>query len=256
MTDNQDQPMTRADRDQLIRVARLRAKQAEREAEMRQKVLLAEVQDQLTAEFSAHDQLWKEAVVIAEEALAKANAQIQAQCADLGIPAKDAPELLLGWKARSPQYEDKARRAELRKLAETRLTALTKTAKTAIQSAALATEEKLILGGLQSSEARESFASMPTVEQIMPPLSLEDLGVKRWQPTEDAAAQLTTPLTPADRRRRIILRAIEANPGASDRAIAQIAGCDHKTVAAHRRDRGELPAISGEIPTGSGDSAT
>ena len=76
---------------------------------------------------------------------------------------------------------------------------------------------------------------MPTVADLMPALSLEDLGVKHWQPPEDIAAQLTTPMTPAQRRKRQILRAIEANPGASDRTIAQIAGCDHKTVATHRR---------------------
>jgi hypothetical protein len=65
----------------------------------------------------------------------------------------------------------------------------------------------------------------------MPPLSLDGLGVKRWQPDEDAAARLATPSTPADRKRRRILQAIERIPGASNRAIAQIAGCDPKTVA-------------------------
>lgn len=241
--------MTKAERDQLIRIARRRAKQAEREAEMREKVLLAEVQDQLTAEFQANDALWADAVTIAREAAAKANAQIAARCAELGIPAKDAPGLELGWRSRSPQYADKGRRAELRKLAEVRLAALTKTAKTAIQSAALDTEEALVMGGLQSGEAKAAFEALPTAEGLMPPLSLDDLGVVRWQPPDDAATQLTTPLTPADRRRRQILRAIEANPGASDRGVAEIAGCDHKTVAAHRRDRGEIPAISGEFPT-------
>jgi hypothetical protein len=241
--------MSKGERDQLIRVVRGRARQAEREAEARERVLLAEVQDQLTAEFDAHDALWADAVKAAEEAAAKANAQIQAACADLGIPAKDAPHLGLGWSARSPEYSDRNRRAELRKLAETRLAALTKTAKAAIRSAALDAEEKLILDGLQSDAARALFESMPTVEQIMPALGLDDLGVVRWQPPEDAASQLTTPLTPADKRRRRVLRAIEANPGMSDRKIAEIAGCDHKTVAAYRRDRGELPALAGDFPT-------
>lgn len=250
-----DPIMSKSDRDQLIRVVRLRAKQAEREADMRQKVLAAEVKDQLAAQFDAHNAMWAEAVTIAEEAAAKANAHIRAVCADLGIPGKDAPQLGLSWQSRSPSYSDKTRRAELQKLAEARLAALTKTAKTAIQSAALNTEEQLILGGLQSSEARELFASMPTVEELMPALSLDDLGVVRWQPPEDAAAQLTTPLTPADRRRRKILRAIEANPGASDRSIATLVGCDHKTVAAARRESGEFPALGGEIPTRSSGRA-
>jgi hypothetical protein len=256
MTDKQDPTMTKTEREQLIRVTSLRAKQAEREAEMRQKILLAELQNELTAEFKAHDQLWKEAVIIAEEVVAKANAEIVARCADLGVPAEDAPGLELGWRARSSRFATREQRAELRKLAETRLTALTKTAKTEIQRAALETEEQLVFGGLQSDEARELFASMPTVEQIMPALSLDDLGVKHWQPPEDAVTQLTAPLTTTRRKRRQILRAIEANPAASDRAIAAIANCDHKTVGAYRRDRRELPAITGGFPTPTGESPT
>jgi hypothetical protein len=41
----------------------------------------------------------------------------------------------------------------------------------------LETETQLLLGGLESSEARQFLAAMPTVEQLMLPLSLDDLGV-------------------------------------------------------------------------------
>ena len=184
--------MTKADRDAVIRIAKLRAKQAEREAETREKVLLAEVIDQLTAEFEANDALWDEFVTVAQKEVDKANAHIRAICVGLGIPAKHAPAMLTGWMSRSPQYSDRSRRSELVKLAETRLAALTKTAKTAIQDALLEVETELVAGGLESSEARAVLASIPTVEQLMPPLSLEDLGVKRWQPPEDVATQLTT----------------------------------------------------------------
>ena len=163
----------------------------------------------------------------------------------MGIPLREAPRLSLGWRSRGPSYDDSKRRAELRKLAETRLTALTKTAKAAIGDRLLEVETELIAGGLESGEARAFLAKMPTAEQLMPPLNIEDLGVKRWQPPDDAATQLTTPMTPADRKRRQILRAIEANPGKSDRATAQIAGVDHKTVAAHR---GESPGNSPQQP--------
>ena len=103
----------------------------------------------MTAEFEAHDALWDDAVTIAEEAAEKANAQIQAQCALLGIPAQGGTCAALGWRSRGRGYGDSSRRAELRKLAETRLAALTKMAKTAIQAAALDIEEKLIMGGLE-----------------------------------------------------------------------------------------------------------
>ncbi|MGZ4526579.1 MAG: hypothetical protein ACXVX7_09020 [Mycobacterium sp.] len=244
-----DNNMTKSERDQLTKLARLRAKQADREAEAREKILLAEVEDQLTAEFHAHDALWAEAVTIAEEAAAKANAHIRAVCSDLGIPPKEAPQLGLGWCPRGPSYADRERRAELRKLAATRLAALTKTAKAAIHDRLLEVETELIVGELQSSDARKFLGAMPTADQLMPALRIEDLGVVRWQPPEDAATQLTTPLTPTEKRQRRIARAIEANPGASDRQIGKIAGVDHKTVAAHRRgDGGEFPAIGGEFP--------
>jgi hypothetical protein len=165
--------MTGRDREQLVKLVRARARQAVREAEMREKVLLAEVQDQLTAEFDAHDRLWADAVVIAEEAAAKTNAHIQAVCADLGIPPKDAPGLELAWRSRSSDYADKSRRAELRKLGETKLAALTKVAKTEIQGAALDTEEQLVIGGLTSDAARQFVeAKMPTVEGLRPALAL------------------------------------------------------------------------------------
>ena len=59
--------MSKAERDQMIALSRRRARQAEREADMRQKVLYAEVIDLMTAQFSAEDRLWAEAVNIARQ---------------------------------------------------------------------------------------------------------------------------------------------------------------------------------------------
>jgi hypothetical protein len=239
--------MTKADRDALIRVARSRAKQTESEADTRAKTLLAEVLNDMTAEYAREDALFHDAVTIAEEAAKKANAQIAARCAELGIPASHSPRVHTGWQPRSSQFADRDRRAELRKLAEARLAALTQTAKTMIRGKALDIEEQLILGALESNEAREVLAAMPSVEELMPSLTIDDLGVTRWQPPEDAAAQLTTPMSATDRRRRQIRRAIEANPDASDRRIAEIAGCDHETIASYRpggESGGELPSQS------------
>jgi hypothetical protein len=100
---------------------------------MREKVL-AEVQDLITAEYEARDALWADAAALAEHYAAKANAQIQARCADLGIPSKHAPGLELCWRRRSGDFVDSKRRAELFKLAEARLAALTETAKTVINA--------------------------------------------------------------------------------------------------------------------------
>ena len=91
----------------------------------------------------------------------------------------------------------------------------------------------------------------------MPSLSLDDLRVRHWQPPDGAASALLSPSTPADRKQRQILRAIESHPEASNRELAELAGCYHKTIAAYRNRAefpGELPAPGGEFPTDSGES--
>jgi len=233
MTENTDEPMSRTERMDIIRVAKLTAKQAERELETQEAVIRSEIEDQLTAEFERHDALWAEAIILAEEATAKANAHIREQCAALGIPPKEAPQLHGVWSSRGPSYSDRCRRAELRKLAETRAAALTKMGKTTIQRWLVDEEKRLLEGGLTSREAQQTIASIPTVEKLMPAITLDDLGVKRWVPDEDAAARLLTPFTPADRQRRMVLRAIEAHPDATDVELAAITGVDVRKVAAY-----------------------
>jgi hypothetical protein len=240
--------VNRAEREQLAKLARERARVAKKQAEEREKILIAETEDLMAAQFSAQDELWRDAVNIAIEAERKANDHIAARCLELGIPPRDAPRVTLGWEGRRAHFTDPRRQAELRRVARTRLAALTATAKTRIDEACLDTQTALVASGLESDEARAFLERMPTAEQLMPALGLDDLGVKGWQPPPDAASTLLAPSTTADRRRRKIRRAIEANPGKSDRAIAAIAGCDHKTVAAHRTS-GEFPGPDGESPT-------
>ena len=247
--------MNRADREQLAKLARQRARLAKSEAVEREKILHSEVHDLMSAEFAAQDKLWAAAVAIAKEAADKANDLIRAQCLDLGIAAKYAPELTIGWQSRSGSFIDSARRGELRQLAESRLAALTQAAKTAIDRECLRTETELVRDGLESAEAVVFLDRMPTAEQLMPALSLDDLGVKRWQPAADAASVLLTPSTPADRKRKAVLRAIEQNPGLSNRAIAAIAKCDHTTVAKYRSGGGQA-IESGESTTEDGESTT
>lgn len=242
MTGNDDGRMTRSDRDDLIGLARKRAKLAKDRAAEREKILIAETEDLMTAAFAAEDALWAEAVAIAEKAARAANERIAEACALLGIPPEHAPGLELRWRSRSSAFSDRERRAELRRLAHSRLTALTAAAKTRIDEQLLEVETALVAGGLASGQAREVLARLPTADELMPVLSLDDLGVKTWQPPEGAAAALLTPSTPADRRRRKMLRAIEQHPGASDREIGRLAGVDGKTVAAYRHAAAELPA--------------
>jgi hypothetical protein len=253
VTNQPDNGMTREERKDLIGLARLTAKTAKAQVKEREKVLLAEVEDTLNAEFSARDELWAGAIRIAEAAVAATNEKVRAECAALGIPERDAPHVGLSWYGQSARFADPQARAETRKLAQVRLTALSETARASIDAKALEVETTLIAGGLESGEAIAFVESMPSVEALMPALTLRDLGVKRWQPPREAARELLTPSTPADMRRKQIMQAVEQNPGASNRQIAAVTGFDHHTVGKYRaqagESAGELPAGAGELPS-------
>jgi hypothetical protein len=63
---------------------------------------------------------------------------------------------------------------------------LTATARTILHGKQLETGTALIAGSLETDEARAFLAAMRTAAQLMPSLSLDDLGVKHWQPPEGA----------------------------------------------------------------------
>jgi hypothetical protein len=250
--------MTQADRAALIHIAKARARLAKAAVVEREKILLNEIEEHMTAEFRLRDEVHADVVAMAEEALAKVNEQIRNQARLMGYDARNVPQAGLPYSSpydrRSDQDKDEAR-----KRADTRLAALHAAAYKAIEEATLHIEESIIVGGLESAEAKALVDTLPPAEQLMPPLSLADLGVRTWQPSRDAAKELLAAPTGANRRRTLIMRAIAANPQASDREIGRIAGFDHKTVAKYRTEEiqaigGESGRPAGEIPTGEAES--
>jgi hypothetical protein len=242
--------MSKADRDAHIRIAKGRATQAQKEAKTRKKILVNEVLELMHAEYEARDNMWAEAVVIAEEAVAKANSQIQLRCLELGIPPQHAPKVQLSWSRHSGQFSSMlpSEVAAKRDLAEHRVDAMVSMACDRIAEWVRGYEEKLLLEGMDSDQARALAESMPSVAEIMPNIGLDDIGVKHWQVDDDAAARLMEGRSTADWRNRKIDKALEANPGASARAIARVVGMDHKTVLRRIGERGgESPAM---LPTG------
>ncbi len=251
--------MSRGDQQALIRIIRARAKQAKNAAAEREAILRNEIEESLSVEFRLRDEVQADVIRMAEEALAKVNEQIRQSARLMGFNDRHVPQASLPYVTRYDRRgPDEV--VEARRLADSRLTALRANANRVIEERALGIEESLIVGGLESQEARALVESMPRTDELMPPLSLDDLGVGTWQPARDAAKELLTAPTGADRRRKLVRRAIAQNPGASDRKIAQITGFDHKTVARYRNE--EVPAIggeaaqdNGEIPTDGADQA-
>jgi hypothetical protein len=84
------------------------------------------------------------------------------------------PKLQLGWCGRGENaFAD--RRAELRKVATTRIAADGKQAKAEIERQSLDVQERLLIGGLESDEAQAFVESMPKADELMPPISVAEV---------------------------------------------------------------------------------
>jgi hypothetical protein len=246
--------MTQRDRDRLAGLARKRAKVSKQMVAERQKVLLADVEDQLAAEYQFNEEVWADITREAQAEVAKADAKIAEICRSWGVPEGFRPGLNLMWYSRG-ENAAAGRRAELRKLAQARIDAAGQTAKVTIDVKLLEIETELVRDGLDSAQAHRFLTSMPSVEELMPRVEIGELGEgaeperPHWHPSPELTRDVLTPSTGRVReeRRRAIKRALAANPEGSNREIARMAGVDHKTVATHRA--GEFPADDGELPS-------
>jgi hypothetical protein len=170
--------MTKADRDELRRVVRMRAKVAHNGIEARRAELLADFEAQMAAKYDFDDARWSEITATAATAIREGDRQIADICGEVGIPEEFRPRLALSWRDRG-ENAVAGRRAELRKVAATRLDALAKAAKVSIDRAELDACTDLAAGALQTDEARAWLERQPTIDQLMPPLDLAEMEARR-----------------------------------------------------------------------------
>lgn len=166
--------MTRKEREELAKVVRLRARVAKQAAAQRESELVAQVEDQLAACYREYHELWASITKAAQQTVKEADARIAAVCREHGIPEKLRPQLGLSWYDRG-ESASKARRDELRKVARSRIEASRKAAVMAIGAKEAELLTVVIAGGLASEEARSFLESIPTVEQLMPPVAIREL---------------------------------------------------------------------------------
>jgi hypothetical protein len=167
------QRMTRAERDELTGIVKLRARVARANVETRKAELLADFEEQIATRYQADDARWAEATATAERAVAEANAQIAAVFAANGIPSHYQPHIELWWTSRGENHTA-GRRTELRRVAVTRLEAQARAAKLEIDRAEATLRTELAASGLQSGEARAWLDRIPAPEQLLPRLDVEE----------------------------------------------------------------------------------
>jgi hypothetical protein len=162
--------MASSERKELCLIVRRREKYEKTQAEQRSAELLADFERQLATiyEFDS-DATWKAAHDEADKIIEEAEARIAARCLELGIPKECRPGLSFGWHGRG-QNAFKDRRAELRRVAESRVEAIEKAARTQIERRSIEMQERVMQDALTSEAARELLTQLPTIASLMPPL--------------------------------------------------------------------------------------
>lgn len=176
--------MTRTERAELAKVARLRAKVAKSDVDARIAVCLANFEAQLAAVYGEYDKHWSELTMEAEAAVKRFDDELAERCRELGIPERFRPRLELGWYKRG-ENGSKDRRIELRLVAETRLDAQARRAKVEIERAEADVIGKIVRESLTSTTAKGLLESMPSVTHLMPELSLGDVEARLGPPTSE-----------------------------------------------------------------------
>ena len=191
--------ITKGEREDLQRLVRQREKVLKSAAKQRSSELIADFENQLGAIYAFdNDATWAAAVKAAKAEVARANKTIAARSAALGIPKDFAPSVEFHWYGRG--YNGvKERRAELRKMATTRIEAIQAKAITEIELASVEAQTQIAASGLTSEAARAFLDNLPRLETLMPKLSFEEVAGKAAPPV---AEQLTSPGALRQRRFR------------------------------------------------------
>jgi hypothetical protein len=167
--------MTKADRDSLLQLCRMRARVAKADAVAVAARRRAEFAAQLAAVYSFdNDETWRQAYQSAKAATNRAREEIAARAKELGIPQRFAPELGLHWYGRG-ENASRERRAELTRVAHTKIEQLEKEAKHAIERASVEIQTRLVADGLESADAKAFLESMPAPEQLIPEISVAEV---------------------------------------------------------------------------------
>ena len=120
------------------------------------------------------DDVWKAAHEAAAKASSEAQEAIIVRCRELGIPAEFAPGVVMGWYGRG-QNAVAGRRAELRRMAKSKIDLIEAEAKTKIERLSLAAQTEVIANGLESEAARTFLEKMPSLESLMPPIDAGEI---------------------------------------------------------------------------------
>lgn len=162
--------MTKSERAELGQLIRKRERVMKALAAERSAAMLAEFDTQLGAIYLFdQDEVWEESFKSAEKVVNEANAAIAERCGELGIPKEFAPRILFDWYGRG-QNAVAGRRAELSKVARSKIAVIEKEAIAKIERLSLEAQTEVIAHGMESEASRRFFENMPNIDDLMPSL--------------------------------------------------------------------------------------
>jgi hypothetical protein len=166
--------MSKSEREALAKLIRQRAALGKKMVDQRGAELMADYEAQSAAIYKSDAEAWRDITAIAKAAARKADAVVAKVCRERGIPEEFRPVASFNWYGRG-ENALASRRAELRKVAQTRIEAMKREAVVRIETVALEGQTLLVKDGLETAEAQAFLASMPTVEALMPKLDAKRL---------------------------------------------------------------------------------
>lgn len=167
--------MTRAEQSDLQRLGKLNKDGAILAQKERTKLALAEFEMRLASEFS-YDQreAWADLMASAKAHVAALDRQLAEDCRRLGIPESFRQGIAVHWYGRG-ENASKQRRAELRRVAVTRLAALEATAIARIEDGYRRFQTSVLTAAIGSDDARQLLADLPTAEQLLPAVDYQSV---------------------------------------------------------------------------------
>ncbi len=210
-------PISKSEREDLQRLIRQRERVLKSATKQRSAELLADFETQMGSEFSFDDDaVWQQAAREAEVEVNKAKQKIAAHCRELGIPARFAPTLNLSRVHRGYDNLVERRRAELRRMAQTKIGAIEKKAITEVELSCLQAQTELAVSGLTSEAARGFVERLPAIESLMPRLSFAEVAGEAEPPIADQLVSPSVLRQPRYRERQTLPNARTSLPAKKD----------------------------------------
>lgn len=166
--------MSRTERDDLIRIVRLREAQAVDDMRARLAAIEADGEAQIAASYPENHPAWADLAAAAAQFVQETDQKILEICRQMGIRDEFRPSLYVGWRSRGENGFSE-RRTELRRVLKAQLERLERETVRTIKGQTRALQSRLLAGGLETEEARLFLDSLPSAEQLLPGISLQDL---------------------------------------------------------------------------------